>query len=114
MQADLTAEPLPFRRLLDCGMREYQEFACSRRTFRWLRFGGGMRVVDGRPVLVRIVEEIPGGHNVIARADPDEAPPAETAAFERRLELRPSDGVWVLSTHSGERLVVVEGGRQVA
>lgn len=63
--------PLPFGRLVDCGMREYGEFACSSETAEWLR-NGGMSRVDGRDVWVQVVETCAGG-NVICAARPKAA-----------------------------------------
>lgn len=51
------------------GMREYREFACSRRTFGWLA-GGAMRSVDGMAVTLRVADECGGGPNVIVQAIP--------------------------------------------
>lgn len=57
--------PIPFGRLVDCGMREYGEFACSEETAEWLQ-NGGMRRVDGRDVVVQIVDRV--GANVVCAA----------------------------------------------
>lgn len=47
--------PLPYGRLVDLGMREYGEFACSAETAAWLQ-AGGMTSVDGRRVRVEVVD----------------------------------------------------------
>lgn len=59
---------LPFGRLVDVGMREYGEFACSAETAEMLR-SGGMTHVDGRRVWVQVVESCSAG-NVICAARP--------------------------------------------
>lgn len=64
----MLSEPIPFGRLVDCGMREYGEFACSVETAEWLA-AGGMRRVDGREVWVQVVDVAAGG-NVICAARP--------------------------------------------
>jgi hypothetical protein len=33
----ILGEPLPFGELLDVGIRDYSEFACSKSTLSWLR-----------------------------------------------------------------------------
>lgn len=65
----LLEEALPFRKLVDLGIVEYREFACSRATFRWLA-GGGMRSVDGVPVTLFVADDCDGGPNVIVQARP--------------------------------------------
>ena len=61
---------MPFGKLVDMGIREYREFACSRRTFAWLE-GGAMRVVDGVPVVLAVADECGGGPNVVVQARPE-------------------------------------------
>ena len=58
---------MPFRRIVDMGLLEYREFACSRRTFEWLA-AGAMRVVDGEPVTLAVADV--AGPNVIVQARP--------------------------------------------
>lgn len=60
---------MPFRKLVDVGIREYREFACSRTTLRWLA-DGSMRCVDGMPVVLWVADECNGGPNVIVQARP--------------------------------------------
>lgn len=62
-----TDGPLPFGKLVDCGMVEYREFACSWDTFRWLR-DGAMRRLNGEPVTLSVAERVGGNHNVIVKA----------------------------------------------
>lgn len=60
-------DTLPFGKLVDLGMREYGEFACSSATAVWLQ-AGAMRTVDGRRVsLIQVVDrcENSAGDNVI-------------------------------------------------
>lgn len=64
----LSDGPLPHMALMDCGMAGYHEFACSRATFEALA-AGAMKVLDGRPVRVRVIEECVGGHNVIVQVN---------------------------------------------
>lgn len=59
-------EPLPFGELFDLGLRDYREAACSKSTMQWLQ-EGGMTHLDGKPVTFRVMDESPGGHNVIVR-----------------------------------------------
>lgn len=59
-------EPLPFGKLVDCGMVEYHEFACSVETYEWLR-GGAMTHLNGEPVTLSICDR-PSEHNVIVKA----------------------------------------------
>ena len=70
MQADdthrpphpLTDGPLPYRKIMDCGLQSYDEFACSRSTLSWMRSSGipaGARL--------QVVDECEGGHNVIVK-----------------------------------------------
>lgn len=54
--------------MVDMGMREYREFACSRRTLRWL-LDGAMTHVDGVAVVLTVADETCGG-NVIVQARP--------------------------------------------
>jgi hypothetical protein len=62
----LSDGPLPFGELLDLGLRDYREAACSKSTVAWLR-QGGMTSLDGATVTLRVMDECPGGHNVIVR-----------------------------------------------
>jgi len=62
----LTDGPLPFGKLVDLGIVEYREFACSVETFEWLK-GGAMTHVNGEPVTLSIAER-PSEHNVIVKA----------------------------------------------
>lgn len=59
-------QPLGFGKLIDCGMVEYHEFACSVETFEWLQ-AGAMTHLDGEPVRLVVVER-PSVHNVIVQA----------------------------------------------
>lgn len=61
-----TDEPLPFGSIVDCGLVEYHEFACSVETYEWLR-AGGMTHVNGEPVTLRIADR-PCEWNVIVQA----------------------------------------------
>lgn len=65
-------DELPFGKLMDTGIVEYREFACSRRTLAWLD-GGAMRTVDGSPVRLWVADVCPGGRNVIVQARDREA-----------------------------------------
>ena len=60
-------QELPFKKIVDCGLAEYREFACSNDTFVWLR-DGAMTSVDGQPVQLQIVDR--AGPNVIVAARP--------------------------------------------
>lgn len=62
----LTDGPLPFGKLVDCGMVEYREFACSWETFRWLK-AGAMRRLNGETVTLTVADR-PSVHNVIVKA----------------------------------------------
>lgn len=62
--------PLPFRKIVDMGLLEYREFACSVATFEWLR-SGGMRSVDGVPVRLHVADRSVDGTNVIVQAVPE-------------------------------------------
>lgn len=64
----LLEDELPFGRLVDMGMVEYREFACSWRTLSWLR-AGGMRQVDGVPVTLAVADT--AGPNVVVQARPE-------------------------------------------
>ena len=75
----LSDRALPLGRVMDCGIRGYQEFACSKATFEWLK-GGAMRVVVGLPVRLQLMDECVGGHNVFVRVWFDEPPGLEVAA----------------------------------
>ena len=61
-----TDGPLPFGKIVDCGLVEYREFACSLETYEWLR-GGAMTHVNGEPVTLSIADR-PSEHNVIVKA----------------------------------------------
>lgn len=61
-----TDGPLPFGKLVDCGLVEYREFACSNETFEWLK-AGAMTHVNGEPVTLSIAER-PSPDNVIVKA----------------------------------------------
>ena len=61
------SDPLPFGKLVDCGIRGYREFACSWETFEWLR-DGAMTHVDGKPVRLTVAEVAVGGNNVFVTA----------------------------------------------
>lgn len=62
----LSGGPLPFGKLIDCGIVEYREFACSVETFEWLK-AGAMTHVNGEPVTLSVAER-PSEHNVIVKA----------------------------------------------
>lgn len=64
----LTDGPLPYRNVLDCGP-SYDEFACSYSTLSWLE-------VTWSDVALQVVEQCPGGHNVIVKAWPKGVPGA--------------------------------------
>lgn len=60
-------DELPFREILDCGLKSYDEFACSNATLSYMKSigwpkGGYLQVVD----------VCHGGHNVIVKAWPKE------------------------------------------
>ena len=59
----LSDGPLPFGKIV-LGSGEYQEFACSRSTARWLK-NGGMTHLDGKKVTLVVKDECIGGHNLI-------------------------------------------------
>ena len=61
----LSDGPLPHRQVLDCGIRSYDEFACSYSTLSWLE-------AHWSDVALQVVEQCPGGHNVIVKAWPKE------------------------------------------
>lgn len=61
-----TDGPLPFGRLVDCGLVEYREFACSNETYEWL-VAGAMTHVNGEEVTLSIADR-PSEHNVIVKA----------------------------------------------
>ena len=63
----LSDGPLPFRTVMDVGIRSYDQFACSRSTFSWL-------LASGLPedASLQLVDECVGGHNVIVKAWPKE------------------------------------------
>lgn len=61
-----TDGPLPFGQIVDCGLVEYHEFACSIETYEWLR-DGGMTHLNGEPVTLSIADR-PSAHNVIVKA----------------------------------------------
>ena len=63
----LSDAPLPFRQLMDCGVRSYDEFACSKSTLSWMQTHG-----YPRGARLQVVEECVGGHNVIVKAWPKE------------------------------------------
>lgn len=58
----LSDGPLPFGKLA-LQSAEYREFACSRETADWLK-AGGMRVLDGVPVRLQVMDVCRGGFNV--------------------------------------------------
>lgn len=58
---------LPFRKIVDIGMAEYREFACSRATYEWLA-GGAMTHLDGQPVTLAVVDVCRNPDNVIVAA----------------------------------------------
>ena len=62
----LSDEPLPFGELFDLGIKNYREFACSKSTLSWLK-NGAMTHIDGDKVVLRVMEEVPPGHNVIVK-----------------------------------------------
>jgi hypothetical protein len=62
----LADAPIPFGQLVDLGYRDYHEVACSKSTMSWLQ-GGAMTHVNGEKVSLRVMEEIPPGHNVIVK-----------------------------------------------
>jgi hypothetical protein len=62
----LSDGPIPFGELFDLGYTDYREVACSKSTMSWLA-GGAMTHVNGEPVTLRVMEEIPPGHNVIVK-----------------------------------------------
>lgn len=66
MTAHLLTDPLPFGELFDLGIRNYREFACSKSTLNWLK-AGAMTSLDGDQVTLRVMEEVPPGHNVIVK-----------------------------------------------
>lgn len=66
----LSDAPLQFGELIDLGLRDYGEAACSKSTMQWLK-AGAMTRLDGQTVSFRVMEECPGGHNVILRFDKD-------------------------------------------
>ena len=61
----LSDAPLPFRTVMDAGLRSYDEFACSHSTLSWLQASGLPRDAE-----LQVVEECVGGHNVIVKAWP--------------------------------------------
>jgi hypothetical protein len=61
-----TDAPLPFGQIVDCGLVEYREFACSVDTFEWLK-AGAMTHINGEPVTLSIADR-PSEHNVIVKA----------------------------------------------
>ena len=63
----LSDGPLPYRKILDVGVHSYDELACSRSTLSWLS-------ATWSDVALQVVEQCPGGHNVIVRAWPKENP----------------------------------------
>ena len=67
MHYPLSDAPLPFRRIMDCGIESYDEFACSRSTLSWMQTNeipAGARL--------QVVDECVGGHNVIVKVWPKE------------------------------------------
>jgi len=64
----LSDGPLPYRKVMDVGIRSYDEFACSRSTLSWMQAQG--IPADAR---LQVVEECVGGHNVIVKLHPKEA-----------------------------------------
>lgn len=71
-------DELPFGKLMDFGMVEYREFACSRATYEWLA-GGAMTSVDGVPVKLWVADSY--GANVIVQARPENWVRKESAAY---------------------------------
>jgi hypothetical protein len=61
----LSEKPLPYRKVLDCGIQSYDEFACSHSTLSWLQ-------ATWSDVALQVVEQCPNGHNVIVKAWPKE------------------------------------------
>lgn len=59
----LSDAPLPFGEIV-LGSDQYQEFACSKSTARWLQ-AGGMTHIDGKKVTLVVKDECIGGHNLI-------------------------------------------------
>lgn len=78
-------QALPFRRIVDCGIVGYHEFACSWATFEWLA-GGAMRVLDGVPVRLQVMGECVGGHNVFVKVWPAEPLVRVEEMLERETE----------------------------
>jgi hypothetical protein len=58
----LSDGPLPYRKIMDVGIRSYDEFACSRSTLSWLK---ASNIPEG--CALQVVEHCVGGHNVIVQ-----------------------------------------------
>jgi len=57
--------PLPFGKLY-LWQPDYREFCCSVETFEWLA-AGGMRELDGFPVVLQRMDTLVGGFNVMVK-----------------------------------------------
>lgn len=62
-------EELPFREIVDVGIRSYDEFACSRSTFSWMQ-----RIGWPTDATLQIVDVCVNDRNVIVKAWPKEEP----------------------------------------
>lgn len=62
--------PLPFGKIVDCGIMGYREFCCSLATYEWLANRGGMTHIDGEPVRLTVAERTRAGHNVFVKVEP--------------------------------------------
>ena len=58
----LSDGPLPYRKVMDVGIRSYDEFACSRSTLSWMQATGIPQDGD-----LQVVEQCLGGHNVVVK-----------------------------------------------